>query len=230
MAQVPYAARKIPFAKNRSLVQYSKMVGQMVFVSNTLNADFAAIFRKLASSLSQENRYQLSDGAKSVWNSLRSDDLQRTVLMAFVRGAFSNTSRDIKCLMWAIQMAGKLSEYRNDAVHTPFEMVSNSEIWPKSYLDPDYTAGAPHRIEKLNRVGYARLFRSALGDLVQLTIYVEAILARLDGRAPKKRLPRRPRLRSIQLVQQSPPKSNSHQQQKSKRKHQQRASPASSTS
>jgi hypothetical protein len=204
--------RKVPFARNRSVSTYSETVGQLVFASNSLHAAFAAIFGFLLAEIA-EYRWTGHDVGKAIWNALRSDDLQRSILLAVTRTRMEGRQRLFKSLIWAIQQAGNVSEYRNDAVHTPFVLVRGDGPWK---LEPDNSAGQPSRVQKLNRVGHQKLFRYARGDLVQLTIYLEAIYERLIDRTTTP-LPRRPTLRSTQLVQQTPPKSNNRQRRTAKR-------------
>jgi hypothetical protein len=206
MSRTPYALRRIPFARNRSLISYSSTVGKILFASNSLHATFAAIFSNLLAAQTKDKGAG-GDIAHAVWHSLRSDDIQRTVLLATVDATLPQGSKQAKSLTWALKAAGQLSAYRNDAVHTPFELVleSGRAGW---HLEPNNAAGLPHRVEKLNRVGHSKLFRHVLGDLVQLTIYVDGIFERMFEVEPRP-LPRRPALRSIQLVQQNPPKSGS---------------------
>jgi hypothetical protein len=212
MAKTPYALRKIPFARNRSLARHAKTVGQLIYASNYLHALFSAIFSHLVMDLGNEDRWAAYDVSRSIWHSLRSDDVQRTVLLGVVRTTMESKPRTSKSLLWALDKAGKLSEYRNDAVHTPFDLVFSSRR-PRWEIEPDYSAGLPSRVAKLTRVGHQKLFRLALGDLVQLANYVEGIYSQLADEEPKA-LPRRPVLRSIQLVQKSPPRSNARQQRK----------------
>jgi len=216
MAKSPYATRK-PRFRNKRASQHAALVGQIVWASNTLHATFSAIFTALLRSISPDEPYKGGDVAGEIWHALRSDDLQRTVLLAAAHSILEDRRRDIKSLAWALQMAGRLSEYRNDAVHTPFTMVLSSwRPWAGWEPSPD-SAGHPHRVAKLHRVGPAKLFRHVIGDLTQLDGYAVAILDRIYAGKPLP-LPKRPLLRSIQLVRQSPPQSNKRRRLKAKRR------------
>ena len=145
--------------------------------------------------------------AQELWHSLRSDDAQRAALRAIAKHCTKLTSRQKISLLWAIDAAGQLSEYRNDAIHTAFGLYYRHPQIKKSPIQPYRGAGHPKRIEKLERVGYAKLFRALIGDLNQLSGYVLAIYLgtkEFDHPVPSS-LPRRPVMRSVLLVQQSPP-------------------------
>ena len=139
-----------------------------------------------------------------MWHSLRSDGIQRTILRAAAIKSPTLGERRRKSLLWCLDKAGKISEFRNDAVHTFFEYGPGErgiEFEPSEWAAPLY------RSEKLNRVGYKKLFRFATGDLRQLSEYAISIAGSLlDEKRGWRRhpFPKRPLLRSIQLVQQSP--------------------------
>jgi hypothetical protein len=217
MAKTPYAARKSRHGKNRSIANYTALVGQVVYASNELHATFWAIFLQMMKNLTQTETsagWEGYDVAQQIWHSLRSDDIQRTMVKAVAYPLLESKPRERKALIWAVQAAGKISEYRNDAVHTSVVLVTAASWRRGQFVEPG--VGHPQRIEKLRRVGALKLFRLALGDLAQLEWYATAILERMRGeRGP---LPRRPTLRSIRLVQQNPPMSNKRPPQKAKRK------------
>lgn len=154
-----------------------------------------------------------------MWHSFRSDDMQRSALRAVLLHSREMSERQRKSYLWTVDAAGRLSEYRNDAIHTAFDFTFENK---KLTLKPG-TAGHPKRVEKLSRVGHAKLFRFLIGDLNQLDDYAlslfEQTVARLRS-AKNPPLPKRPVLRSVLLVQKSPPASQRPKQRPPKRKRQ----------
>lgn len=221
MANAPYIWRKIIPTDRKILSDYTSLVGQIVWASNALHAKFMLIFEELLTEERVKINFTMRKTAASIWHSLRSDDLQRTVLKATVIERMRQEAPATKSLLWAITAAGKLTEFRNDAVHTAFVFNKDANKWK---MQPNTYAGAPQRVEKLNRVGHAKLFRLLLGDLIQLRIYVDTIYAKLAFEE-RNTLPKRPLLQSIRLVQQTPPKSSKRQQRGSGRRPRQRPFP-----
>lgn len=209
MATAPYIWRRLALADRKVLSDYTSLVGQIVWASNALHAKFMLIFEELLTDEGGKSNFTMRKTATSIWHSLRSDDLQRTVLKATVIERMRQEAPATKSLLWSIAAAGKLTEFRNDAVHTAFVFNKDANKWK---MQPNIYAGAPQRVEKLNRVGHAKLFRLLLGDLIQLRIYVDTIYVKLAFEA-RNTLPKRPLLQSIRLVQQTPPKSNKRQRQ-----------------
>ena len=207
MANPFYIGRKFSAEDKAILAEYTNLAGQLIWASNALHAEFMAIFGEVFLWDCEANRSIKHRSAQAVWHSLRSDDAQRSMLLAMISEAFEPNHPLTKSLTWTIKSAGKLSEFRNDVAHTPFEFSKASGKW---MMVPNHFAGAPQRVEKLNRVGPARLFKLAIGDLLALRTYADAIHGKLVSRKPTT-LPRRPRLQASQLVQRTPPKSSTHQ-------------------
>lgn len=205
MATSPHIRRKLSAADKAVLSEYTALAGQVVWASNAMHAKFLLVFEEVMLFDCENNKRIKRKVADSVWHALRSDDIQRAVLQAAVVEAMNADHTLTKSLIWAINAAGRLSEFRNDAVHTAFEFNNETKKWR---MVPNKWAAQPKRVEKLNRVGYKRLFKLLLGDLVQLRVYVEAIYLKLSF-SEQHPLPKRPHLRSIRLVQQTPPASNS---------------------
>lgn len=207
MGQPVYLYRKL-HAKDRAVLsEYTHLAGLVIWASNALHAKFLRIFEEIMAFDCASNLLIKRRMARSMWHSLRSDDIQRSVLKAAVLESMRDDHQLTKSLIWALNSAGKLAEYRNDAVHTAFEFNNANSRWT---IIPNQYAGAPHRVEKLNRVGYAKLFRLLLGDLIQLRVYIDYVRAKVGGDSELS-LPRRPVLKSSLLVQRTPPRSNNRQ-------------------
>jgi hypothetical protein len=201
MAKPPSIPRHQPYPK--ALEKYTSQVGRVVWASNGLHAVFLNIFiwlnRAETNSIAIESKVYTA-----LWHSMRGDDLQRGALLAVAREAMEPGHPLAKALIWSLNSAGKLSEYRNDAVHTPFVFNRQTRSWK---LAPNKFAGAPNRVAKLMRVGHEKLFKFLAADLEQLTAYADAIFDRVLGDSGRP-LPRRPRLQSVLLVRRNPPPSN----------------------
>jgi hypothetical protein len=206
MGKTPYIYRRLSAKDREILSQYTHLAGLTVWASNALHAKFLLIFEDLLKDVTTSRAFSQKT-ARAMWHSLRSDDIQRAVLKALASEVMEQSHPITKSLMWALKSAGKLAEFRNDAVHTAFHFDDSTGQWR---MAPNQVAGAPHRVEKLNRVGYAKLFRLLLGDLIQLRVYTEHLWAKISGDG-NFRMPRRPLLQSHRLVQQTPPTSRTRQ-------------------
>lgn len=207
MAKTPYIFRTLHAKDRKVLAEYTHMAGLIVWASNALHSKFLLIFEEIL--LFEFNGHRLTQRklARAMWHSLRSDDAQRALLLAATKAALDTDRPLIKSLVWAINSAGRLAEFRNDVVHTPFAFIPDERRWK---MMPNIDAGPPRRVEKLERVGYSKLFKLLLGDLIQMRVYTETILVNLSSNK-KYSMPHRPRLKSALLVQRSPPRTNGHQ-------------------
>lgn len=213
----PYARRRVRGSAGRALERYSALVGEVTWASNLLNGEFLFLLRNL---LARDEK----ELAEQIWHSLRSDDLQRTVVRAAAIKSPRITARMRKSILWALDRAGKLSEFRNDAIHTAFSLQ-----WKPGgfYFVPDGFASHPKRVDKLERVGYKKLFRTLIGDMMQLWDYVGWInlkTAHWNHEARTMPSAKRPRAQSILLVQRALPKSNNPIARPQSRKRRQRPS------
>ena len=217
MSKRPHAERTIRADLRPFLSKFTALVGEVTYASNGLHQAFFLLFKFIFEDEQEEM-------VEEIWHSLRSDDIQRTVLKAAARHSADLGPRRRGALIWAIDRAGKLAEFRNDAIHTLFEYQGDNKgsftIYPSDW------SATPRRVEKLNRVGYEKLFKLLIGDLYALTAYVGYIadtFIETPSWTPEP-LPSRPLLQSIQLVEKSPPKTNSRQQRSPKQKRQRKSS------
>lgn len=211
--------------------KYTSLVGEVTWASNHLHGELLWILGVIFPSMSEEDgSYFYSDYkdmAEEMWHSLKSDDAQRAVLRAVVKHSKMLATKERNSILWVISAAGRLSEYRNDAIHTEFDLhwdsLSDSPKLAK-FLPGD--AANPKRAEKLERVGHIKLFKALIGDLNQLADYLAAIsLNVMNRKAPKRpALPKRPVLQSLLLVQKSPPKPSNPEPQIRVRRRQRRPS------
>src|ERR1700743_2451277 len=157
-----------------AFVKYTSFVGEGTWASNNLHSMFFTLLWSIFPSTGPTNSL-LSDNvdmADELLHSLRRDEMQRAALRAIAKYSSRLTTVQRRNLLWAIDAAGRLSEYRNDAIHTPFDLTGHDlENARSARFEP--TVGHPKRVEKLKRVGHVKLFKALIGDLNQLNFYVE---------------------------------------------------------
>ena len=111
--------------QERKFPKYIFAVGGVVFAWNRLHVQLAEIFMEITRMPRQM--------AQEIWYSVRSDSVQRTLLLAAVVSrpaeAWStthpNAKEDIRIL---IEYINKLSAERNDAIHAPVGFASDGDV------------------------------------------------------------------------------------------------------
>jgi hypothetical protein len=214
MPSRPYS-RRTPYDHVRpALAKYSALIGEVTWASNNLHASLYLLFQGYF-----PDARNTRGMAQEMWHAFRSDDMQRAALRAIFLHSAEISERQRKSYLWIIDAAGRLSEYRNDAIHTAMDLYPNKR---RLVFKPS-DAGHPKRVEKLTRVGHEKLFKFLIGDLNQLDDYAlslfEQTLRKKWAHRPDA-LPKRPVLRSVLLVQKSPPKNQSPTRHPPKRKRQ----------
>jgi hypothetical protein len=203
MRKRPHAIRRIRPDVRPALTKYTSLIGEVTFAYNALHAGFFLAFTLVV------DVPDSPDMSSAMWHTLRSDEAQRALLRA--AASESNAlGRWKRGMMWVIDSAGRLAEYRNDAIHTIFEYGPDGK--GGFAINPSDWSAPPKRFEKLERVGYRKLFKLLIGDFNALTDYLAYISGNLivyPSGVIHEPLPRRPRLQSIQHVQRNPPASNS---------------------
>ena len=191
------------------MAKYSALVGEVTWASNNLHATLYFLFQWFFPGKRVGNAM-----ATELWHSLRSDDMQRIALRALLLHSIEINDRQRTNFLWTLDAAGRLSEYRNDAIHTTFDLNRAK----KEFVFQPSNAGPPKRVEKLRRVGHAKLFRCVIGDLNQINDYALSVWEQAAGE--QKTLPKRPVLQSVRLVEKSPPKHPHPTQRPQAQKHQ----------
>lgn len=211
-----------------ALAKYTSLIGEVTLASNHLHGELLHFFETLFPSEDGERHIFSANHemAAELWHSLRSDDAQRAALRAIAKHSRLLKERHRKSLLWVIDAAGKLSEFRNDAIHAVFDLDWEDGWGARQIKFSPTTASHPKRFEKLERVGHVKLFRTAIGDLHELGDYATALWINLlpwenDGPPP---LPKRPLLQSVLLVQKSPPETNTPARRPQSPKRQQKSS------
>jgi hypothetical protein len=194
-----------------ALNRYTSLVGEVIFTSNSLHTSLLVLLKALfpddgirVNEIVGDNEEMASD----IWHSLGSDASQRGLLCAIVRHSKRLSTRQRENILWAVDAAGRLAEFRNDAVHTAFELEWDELDDPvRAKFRPSEEA-PPRRVQKLQRIGHEKLFKALIGDLNQLRDYITAIwIFVLFPKGGRPRLPDKPVLKSALLIQKNPPNS-----------------------
>lgn len=182
--------RTFPPYSAKAIADYGKLVGEVTWASNRLHATMAGIFAQLV----QPGTQILG---LSIWNSVKTDSAQRDMLKGATMGRMDvSKSPFARKIIWLCDAVGKISAYRNDAVHTPMITLLNE----KGKWAPVPDSSTPMaRAERLDEDKFWRLFRLLRGDFIELDHYACGIFGTLAsqhfGQKPEP-LPKRPLLRS----------------------------------
>jgi hypothetical protein len=188
---VPAYIKAAAAAKQR----HAQLTGELIWAWNELQVIFGHLFAEI---IRQPNKNPML--GKEIWDTLANDRTQRDVLAASLR-ALHGRSRPAKRLLWAIDIANKLSTYRNDMVHSSMTIILSGkpEVVPsvavpfKRYL----------RLYQ-NQIDVWGMMRSMCADLTRLSEYVSETSRQLYGTRPLSPSPQRPRLRTLKLFQGAP--------------------------
>jgi hypothetical protein len=187
------------------------LIGRVTYHWNYLHSVLQSIFVSLVGECDDEGHIHI-ETATRVWNTLKSDDAQRAVLLAFAQSYVAHDSQKLNHLAWLLKSVGQLSTYRNDATHVPFTVPLEGS---KKHLAPDFLAAEKGRAARLTTVGHRLLFKHLIYDLHWLGIFARKLFLyltypELEGQRGFPPLRDRPPLRAHQLVEKSPPAKNSH--------------------
>ena len=200
--------RRLHSRISASVKEYAQQAGLISWASNNVQMNLQAMF----CTLMLPHKFETTN---AMWHAIKSDDGQRSLLLAVTKGAYQPRSKFLASVIWAVDAAGKLAALRNDAIHTATTMQANRDRgW---YVVPSEDWGQPARVERLNRLGHKKAFKLVFGDLNQLSEYTHFLSVKA-GADPSVTLPRRPRLQAIPLLSKSPPKTSSRQQRTQGRK------------
>jgi hypothetical protein len=221
-------SNKPSLAEKRAIKRHAQLIGLVTYHWNELHATLEMLFGLLASDWSffdPKGRPHVFEGfgRKDMWNALKSDDSQRAILKALAGSKLWKDPEMLSRINWLIDEAGYLSTYRNDATHVRFSLAPTANGHFR--LEPGYWQLEQNsRIKRLTAVGHERLFSLLISDLEKLSAYGACLWSDIYG--PERRdkpawsLQKKPRLRARELVEKSPPKTNSRQQRPKGRKRQ----------
>jgi hypothetical protein len=132
--------------------------------------------------------------AVRTWHTLRSDQAQLALVEAAVLGNRRLPQFLHGEILWILASAKKLSEKRNDAIHTPIVFLNSRTRFK---LRPSEFSTFPARYERLLKSkSLILIFRKSTGDFLALTGYALSIYLKLANNEQGS-LPKRPKMRSV---------------------------------
>jgi hypothetical protein len=182
--------RRIPTTIQSGVRKHGKRIGDITIIANLLQEAFFHLFWIVIGD-HEDATYEMVHG---VWHTIMSDKTQRDMLEAATIGRFGPNSRFAQQIKWAIGRAGKLSEFRNDIVHTPVRFAVIDE---KPILLFQRVSAKKASMDRLAKTPAATQSRLVRGDLVVLTVFCETLyrVYLLNGQTGP--WPRRPPLLSL---------------------------------
>ncbi len=205
----------------RAIRRHAVLLGEITYHWNALHSNLQMILAALLGEAQSDGSYSLTLGL-GIWQALKSDDAQRSVLRVAIQSKLAANKRLVESALWLIDQTGRLAAYRNDVTHVPFTLVGTAE---KIAFVPDRLFSDKNRLARLTSTGHTALFRALRGDLTQLGNYATFIWIAALTPSALIPLPRRLRLQSPRLVERGQQKSQTRPQSLAKPKRQRRASP-----
>jgi hypothetical protein len=106
-----------------SFSPYAAELGTLVYVWNEMQEKLADLFWAVT---------EIQNGAipLAIWHSTQNDRAQRSMLRAAAEARFNSTLKKLnnprayKAIVWLLSEADKLSERRNNSIHSPFRFVT----------------------------------------------------------------------------------------------------------
>lgn len=186
--RAPTIPRRIPKEIQAPLRAYATVIGEVVWAANFAHGAFEILFSHVAT----HDNYQIG---RAIWHAAPSDSGQLQMLRDATTASTRISERMRARILWAIDRASKLSEWRNHAVHSAtIVLVKNGQ----QIMAPSDIGTKPSRSEKLRLEGdLKKKFRSVKGDLLQLGQYIHSLWPHLAGFDLLPPLPRKPQLRSL---------------------------------
>ena len=187
--KTPRLRRGLPRKQQMAVRSYGTAVGELVWASNHCLNHFNLLYREIFS----KDDIKI---AVRTWHTGRSDSSQLDMVEAAANGSRMIRLSTVDEIVWAIVRARKLSEKRNDAVHSTTTFHMKRPNSPVKVITSSIST-LPSRFEKLSVIrNLARHFRVVRNDFIQLTNYVYYLWNEVafPGYQP---LPKRPRLRSV---------------------------------
>ncbi len=184
----PTVLRRIPKRVQAPIRAYATVIGEVVWASNFAHGAFEILF----SHVTTHDNYQIG---RAIWHTATSDSGQLQMLRAAATASTRLSGLMRTRILWAVDRAQKLGEFRNDAVHSAtIVLVKNGQMT----MVPSDIGTKPSRSEKLRREDdLKKKFRAVKGDILRLGQYVHSLWPHLAGFDLLPPLPRKPQLRSL---------------------------------
>jgi len=195
----------------RAVRRHAILIGKLTFLWNAVHAELLLLFIQIAGEKSQGNIDPVLPSR--IWHDTGSDSAQRALFLVFAELKLAKKPELLDLAKWAVVELNALATYRNDAMHSAFEIrIKRGET--NAFSTPSVRAVQQNRLNRLNSVGHRKLFRAVIHDLFRIGSLIWEILSRLDA-PPFVRdlqpLPDKPVMRARALVEKSP-RSNDRQE------------------
>lgn len=193
----------------RAIRHHAILIGKLTFLWNAVHAELLASFIEIAGERDIKGTIDPTLPSR-IWHDTGSDSGQRSLLLVFAELRLASKPELLELTRWMIAELNALATYRNDALHSAFEVHVSRHKKDMASI-PSARSVQANRLARLNNVGHRRLFRAVIHDLFRLGSVNWEIYIRLShphARYDPHSLPEKPILRARALVEGSPPKSN----------------------
>ncbi len=177
----------------KEITAHASEIGRVLFEWNQLHVELAMLF---ASVLPDSTEIVLA----AIWHSHASDSGQRNMLLESAHCRYWNDPVHYKRIKWIIQMADKMSSYRNLAAHLAME-IHDDTSGGRAFLLPDRLSAkraANVRAMWIKAPAMKKDFWALLADdLYVLQQYARIVFFATTPLGRRVPLPRKPRLLSL---------------------------------
>jgi len=172
----------------KQVKKYSQQVGTIMWAWNSIHGSLAECFVELVDPANINVGY-------AIWHAIKADTGQRGMVEAAITARMATRPRVVlKDLAWVVDVTGKVSQHRNDAVHTPMVGVITAS---GSIFQPNPFSGDPKRVTRLERADREAFHKALAGDLIALSFYANALAMELRSPGLHLSWPERPVLQSL---------------------------------
>lgn len=187
-------SRRLPAAYSKLIRQYAMQTGLAVWAWNSLHANLFTMFWFL---LGRGRPEGMKPTVESVWHQIQNDSTQRTMLLSVARSELGARKQMLRRVEWLINVAGRLSAYRNIVAHTP--AIFSPYMVAIPIADP--TAAREQARLRFNEIKHDEFWRKLTGDLNALAQYAHRLAFDIYRPGFDGPLPHRPKLRSLEQIQ-----------------------------
>lgn len=185
----------VPLKFAKAADDYAQMIGGVLWASNYLHGSFFYLFRALCGP-------SLSDfAARALWLSYSvGDAAARNALRSLAASQLAPNAGIFLDIQWALKLADRLGEIRNDFVHTSVDFDSGT-----ASVVPDRFATTDARKERMARSDIGEIAAAVRDDTFRLSTFVWRLS--LELRAPETKPLEAPVPRCLALLGDDPKRS-----------------------
>ena len=195
-AKRPTVRRRLPPKYAKEIRAYATRIGLVNWAWASLCSNLFVLFWFL---LTRPGEVNTRNRAHGIWHTIQSDKTQRDMLSVLAKTEMQDKPKLLEKVLWVIDRAGKLSEFRNIATHV--EATFSEQTVSRPAADP-ISSRTSHE-NKFNLIEHDRFWKLLAGDMIALSDYAACLVQQLYY-APNLRpdaLPHRPVLRAIPEIQ-----------------------------